>query len=405
MSSIALLLVSALVCSSGHVSTSPAVVEGFSSASMRITHDPIKIMNNSDFLAQKEANNWTGTGAPHDPITISDYRIEFSYEGITIRNVDLHFAIINCETGDYETEYWGSTGIKIINCENGVIEDSLAHMKNIGILIEDSTHITLHYNTVHDCYTGVKVLWSKFILLDNNNFGWNDWRGVEMNRTDMCTVTDNSIIGIPDYGIVCTHDNSTQISGNEITSDYLGEEEEFHGYGFYSINSWNLALWNNVIHDCKTGIRMDYANGVWIWEGNVTRCTKYGIYLNEGTFNITVLNNWIGPSGVSNAYDSGSSNHWDEPLLEQGNSWSDYNGTGYYYIPGPAGSIDHFPNGFTPGDFNFTIPNDTTSSTGTSTHNTTRGDDIQPLLLVISVGSSVVILIVVILVFRSGRSH
>jgi hypothetical protein len=401
--------VSTLVYCSGYISISPIITEGYSTASLRDSHEPITILNNSDFLAQKEANNWTGTGEPHDPITISDYRIEFSYEGITIMNVDLHFAIINCETGDYETEYWGSTGIRINNCTNGAIEESLAHMKHIGILIEDSIHITLHYNTVHDCYTGVKVLWSKFILLDNNNFGWNDWRGIEMNRTDMCTVTDNSIIAIPDYGIVCTHDNSTQISGNEITSTYLEEEyEEFAGFGFYSINSWNLALWANYIHECRTGIRMDYANGVWIWEGNVTLCTEYGVYLSEETFNITLLDNYIGPCEKSNAYDAGSNNHWDEPLLHVGNYWSDYNGTGYYYIPGPAGSIDHFPNGFIPGDDGHTettLPG--TSPTDQIPTNTTTGPDdgeFQPLLLAISVGSTVVLVVAIILIFRSGRS-
>ncbi len=402
-----LLLVTVSICNAEFVTNSADVAEVYSNASMRESHDPIIIQGNSDFLAQKAANNWTGTGEPHAPITISNYRIEFSDEGITIRNVNLHFMIINCETGDYGSQYWFSTGIKIINCTNGAIEESVAHMKETGILIDSSSHISLHYNTVHDCATGVTVSDSQFIQLDNNNFGWNDWVGVNLTLTDHCTVNENSIISVPHYGIQCWFDKSTSIINNEITSDYLDDEhDEFANVGIFNYGSWNLAMWNNHIHECAIGLEMLMVNGSWVWESVVGNCTEYCIYLGDETFNVTIVDNFIGPSIVSNAYDSGTSNHWDELYGEIGNYWSDYSGTGYYYISGPVGSIDHFPNGFHAG--NFTVPtiHNTSPTDPTSTSPTTNpeGGEFQPVFLAISIGSSLVILIVIVLMIRSGRS-
>jgi parallel beta-helix repeat protein len=409
---IAVLLLNTLVVSSGNAPASQEISQIDSTVIAREVRDPILINGNSDFLEQKEANDWTGTGEPHDPITIADYLIEFSNEGITIRNVDLHWAIINCETGDYDTQYTLSTGIKIINCTNGAIEDSIAHMKETGIFIDESRYISLHYNTVHDCATGVTVSRSKNILLDNNNLGWNDWVGLNMTLTEKCTVTDNSIISVPYYGIQCLYDKSSYIASNIITSTYLEDEyNEFENVGIFNFGSWNLALWNNYIHECAIGLQMRMINGSWVWENLVGNCTEYCIYLGDDSFNVTVVANTIGPTIGTNAYDSGESNHWDDPIDQIGNCWSDYNGTGYYYVSGPAGSIDHFPTYFNSTmpfpitTVDYTTSTDETPTDLTPTDNTTGDDDeeYQPMIMVISVGSSLVILIVGVLIFRSSR--
>ena len=109
------------------------------------------------------------------------------------------------------------------------------------------------------------------------------------------------------------------------------------------------------------------------------------------------------------AFDAGEENSWDSSYEEIGNYWGDFNGTGYYYIDGPAGSIDHYPNTFTCdcGVGNYTGGSNDCSTCPTSiTGNTTGTDDIvEPLVLVISIGASAVIVIVVILIMRSGKSY
>ena len=391
---LALLLIGALGSSGKNVISLIEPTETGVSYAQIVVHEPIIIESNDDFLSLKEANEWSGSGFPGDPIEIANYMISFYYEGITIKNVDLHFAIINCETGDYGSEYWGSTGIKLINCSNGLIEDSVAHMKNTGIFIADSCNIRISSTTTHDCYTGLTVVESKYVYVENNNFGWNDWIGVNFTLTDQCTLVENSIISIPEYPILCVSDKSTYIQDNIITSS-LWDVEEFEGVCIFSFDSWNIAINDNIIDECQFGLKMILTNGSWVWENVFSNSTECTIYLGEGTYNITVVNNTIGPTTGSNAYDSGSENAWDDPYSQIGNYWSDYSGSGFYYIPGPAGSIDHFPNGTIP-DGNITLRTTTTTTNGTGS-----ATPPEVLSIVIAMGSSIVIIVMAVLIVRN----
>ena len=114
-----------------------------------------------------------------------------------------------------------------------------------------------------------------------------------------------------------------------------------------------------------------------------------------------------------NAYDDGVENTWDSSYDEIGNYWSDYSGTGYYYINGTAGSIDHYPNGYVPTITTTpTIVTSTTDTTITSTtdgltnNTTTNGTPFEipsEVILMISIGSASVIIIVVIVIIRGKQ--
>lgn len=382
-----------LVCSragiSGPVSEEHDVANVHSSLAEKVDHEPIFIDGNTDLLAQKTANNWIGTGESESPITIADYRIKFYDKGITIRNVDLYFVIENCETGDIDSQYYASTGIKLDNCTNGVISNSLAHMKETGIFIKNSGHITLNGTTVHDCSAGVSVEDSYYITISNNNFGWNDFVGVNITGTNQCTVYSNSILSIPYFGVMCIFDTSTFIFDNIITSGYL-DNDEFDHIGILSYYSVNLAISETNISDCAMGLEMQNTDGAWVWDCSFVRTTEYGIYLNDDTHNVTIVQNCIIATEGITAYDGGDANFWDDAYSEIGNYWSDYSGSGYYYISGPVGSIDHFPNLFT---------------CGCGDSNTTElGGEVEPFVMVIAMSVSVVIVMVVVLIFKSKKS-
>ncbi|MBE0526402.1 MAG: right-handed parallel beta-helix repeat-containing protein, partial [Candidatus Thorarchaeota archaeon] len=336
------------------------------------------------------------------PITIADYRIE-SYDGcITIHNVDLYFVIDNCETADIDREYYASTGIKLDNCSNGVISNSLAHMKETGIFIKNSKHITLSGSTVHDCAAGVSVEDCYQVTIHDNNFGWNDFVGVNITGTNQCTVYANTIYSVPYFGIMCIVDTNTYLSNNIITSTNL-EDEELDHVGILSYYSVNIAIYNVTISDCATGLEMQNTGGAWIWECRFLRSVEYGVYLHPDTYNVTIVESCFLPSEGITAFDAGEANSWDNPYDEIGNYWGDYNGTGYYYISGPAESIDHFPNRITCdyGDGNYTGSPDNTTTSNT----TELGDGVEPLVLLISIGSSVVIILVAVLILRSSKSY
>ncbi|MFW9769298.1 MAG: NosD domain-containing protein [Candidatus Thorarchaeota archaeon] len=369
-----------------------------------VYHDPIIIMNNSDFLTQKVANGWPGTGEWDSPILISDYIIEFSHEAITIMNVDLYFYIGNCQTLDYFFPYWGSTGIKLVNCSNGVIQMSVADMKDTGILIQNCTSIEVNSTTVHDCFTGIKILDSKNIEILENNLGWNDWVGVNSTMNDLCVIAHNSILEVPDYAIISLYDNQTYIEGNTITSTYLGDPQ-FSNIGVYTLASNDTELVSNYIANCESGIEMIMANNPRISDCTVSNTIEYGIYLGEGSSGATIEENYLGPTEGSNAYDSGDGNSWDNPVSLIGNYWSDYEGSGWYYIPGSAGSIDHYPMIYTPPTITTTTTTGSTTTTTPTTSPTIIGDPFSNTLIasIIIGGSGLIMVVAVILIIRDRR--
>lgn len=390
-----LLLVCTLAKVGGPISDDLDIAKVQSSLAERVDYEPIFIDGNTDMLAQRNSNSWTGTGESNSPITIADYRIEFYDKGITIENVDLYFIIENCEIGDVDSQYYTSTGIKLDNCTNGVISNSLAHMKETGIFIKNSEHITLNGTTVYDCAAGVSVEDSYHITISNNNFGWNDFVGVNITGSNQCTVYANSILSVPYFGIMCICDTSTFIFDNIITSGYL-DDEEFDHIGILSYYSVNLAISETNVSDCAMGLEMQKTDGAWVWDCSFVRTTEYGIYLHDDTYNVTIVQNCIIPTEGITAYDGGEANSWDDVYSEVGNYWSDYSGSGYYHISGPAASIDHFPNLFTCdcGDSNYTATSNATN----------LGEGVEPLVMLIAIGSSAVIITLVVLIFRSNKS-
>lgn len=371
----------------------------------RINHDPIIIDGNADMLLQKASNEWEGTGESGSPIVISNYRIEFYTQGITIRNVDLFFIIDNCELADIDTQYYASTGIKLVNCQNAVISNSLAHMKETGIFLKFSEHITVTGTTVHDCSAGISVEDCYDINIHNNNFGWNDFVGVNITGSSRCTIYENSILAIPYFGIMCIVDTNTMISSNVITSIDL-EDTEFDHVGVFSYYSTNFAMHNTTISDCSINLKMEFTDGSWIWDCCFLNAKDYGVYLHETTYNVTIVESCFIPSGGITAYDAGEANTWDESYSEIGNWWADWSESGYYYISGPAGSIDHYPNRFACdcGDFNYTITWSGPINYTTTSNESWFGEGVEPLVLMISAGSTIIIIIVVVLIIKSDRS-
>ncbi|MFW9806006.1 MAG: NosD domain-containing protein [Candidatus Thorarchaeota archaeon] len=379
---ILIIMVLSFSSASKSVSGSSISVDNQTLAAQRVDHGPILIQNNTDFLAQKIVNGWSGDGSGSFPIRIPDYRIEGYQVGIEIANVDLSFLISNCETSNYELTYLDSVGIRIRNCTMGVITHSYAHMKEIGLSIEDSYNITIAETTTNDCHTGISVSNSTYVFIESNNLGWNDSTGIVLNQTERCWIYDNSLIALPDYGILCTRTNFTTIAENNITSTYLGDDQFSH-YGLASYSSWYLIIESTEIAFCKVGIDLINNGHSYVAFCNIVGNTEFGIMLHSSSYNITLNSNYLGFNGI-NAYDTGSNNYWDS------NYWSDYTGQGYYNIPGGQ-SVDLNPRLF-PGETIEDPPPTTTAQNG------------DYLRLVLSFGIGFEIIIILYLVNRRRKN-
>jgi parallel beta-helix repeat protein len=116
-------------------------------------------------------------------------------------------------------------------------------------------------------------------------------------------------------------------------------------------SSNNCTIKNCSIIDSYQGIYITDSSDCQIYFNHIGNNSEYGVVLTDTTNPwenqpVTIfLNSFIDNNldGTSQASDNGTSNYWYYLDLEQGNYWSDWNGTGSYSIPGSANAVDLYP--------------------------------------------------------------
>jgi parallel beta-helix repeat protein len=116
-------------------------------------------------------------------------------------------------------------------------------------------------------------------------------------------------------------------------------------------SSNNCTIKNCSIINSYQGIYITDSSNCQIHFNHIENNSEYGVVLTETTNPwedqpVTIfLNSFIDNNldGTSQALDNGTSNYWYYSDLEQGNYWSDWNGTGSYSIAGSANAVDLYP--------------------------------------------------------------
>ena len=264
-----------------------------------------------------------------------------------------------------------------------------------GIYSESLTAGQFYNNTFTNCNAYGLILGSQStscIIMDNIFIG-DRTGGLHLQRTTTMVVLENTFIhcGLSVNGTLDTHFfhvvvNNT-VNGKPLAYNIGLENEEFSAddYGqMYFADCQNVSVVGGSITDtqyavsihyssgcridqvtctdCQIGVRFDRANHTIIQNSVIRDCTigilwlsgfnssmilntishseSYGLFM-EGTYYSRILNNTF----FQNQYglrDDGLENMWDDGV-SFGNIYDDYNGTGFYYIPGSADSIDHYP--------------------------------------------------------------
>jgi parallel beta-helix repeat protein len=162
-----------------------------------------------------------------------------------------------------------------------------------------------------------------------------------------------------------------QSSGNTI-NDNIVSRNNYQGIQVTEFSGFNLIINNTIVQN-----------------------SGYGLYCDGDTSNNRIYRNIIVENEV-NACDDGRSNKWNSTKI--GNYWSDYNGTGVYYIPGRGNSIDYKPIS------NLPIPTSTLSTTISTSESSNPSDNtVLTIYLFIGVGVMSVALIVIFL-FRQSKN-
>lgn len=280
--------------------TTPPIPEHY------VAHEPIVITGNSDLVSQAETEEWSGDGTLENPYLISEYHINAPKNCISISDVSLFVEIQECY-------------LETATDPNG-----------IGVRVTESTHVGVSLCTILSADEGVQMSLSSLCIVSNCTII--AMAGVNLTVCADIVAFGNLVMGCY-FGFVLVGTNNTELCDNTMVQN---EWAIFSQFSYDNYIHHNDVVFNNH------GIELDeYCAGWGILLNNVLNNTGIGIELGVHVSNITVTWNRIGWNYESNARDDGSINFWDDG--EQGNFWSDYDGTGDYLIPGSAGSVDHFP--------------------------------------------------------------
>jgi len=224
-----------LVETSGSIQETPTIL-----AMVTDFDEPIDIYENNDFIEQ----GWQGSGTTEDPFIIENLKIiEAETTCISIRNTNVSFIIRNCsllsERGEHGSYGQAGSSIRLIDVENGTIEDCI--IRKSGILLVYSVGCMISYNTVSDCMedygsiyevrkSAINIVNSIQCIVSNNTIR-GSMNGIhidsptdnEMRRTHH-QIINNRIYGNERIGIIIEHPvRYVHIENNVVYgNDYIG---------------------------------------------------------------------------------------------------------------------------------------------------------------------------------------
>ncbi len=340
---LALLLFSSIAVLLGSGNLKENMMKKISNGGIRgyTPHDVIRINNNTDFANQAASENWSGDGSQGNPYIISGYDIDAHGAGaaIYVGNTTVYFIIENCQvynTTQVSVPYYSGDGIILYNAANGVIRNCISSDNGVdGIMIDSSCNIRVENTTSHhnDGGSGLRLTYSRNIILYNVSCTNNFWSGIEFYHSDYNTLHNSSV--------------KYTVYSNGIHLDS---------------SKYNHLENNTIYHNPMSGIYLDSSNNNIITYNNISDNGKYGIYSDSSSGNRIYGNSFYYNQGSGNSYSSShiqayslnSSDLWNNSKI--GNYWHDWannndtndqNNDGIvdwaYKIDGSAGAKDYYP--------------------------------------------------------------
>ncbi|MFW9905757.1 MAG: NosD domain-containing protein [Candidatus Thorarchaeota archaeon] len=326
----------------------------------------IEILSDTDFPKYSS----TGRGSKDDPYILSNYYLSDEFIGLTIQDTSKHFVIINCTIDMcYEgihlenvaagtATIWGNTifqqdcwvwetgphaGITIqsspgINISNNLIYEAGSE----GILIENSEGCYIADNVISKQYTGISLESSVSSVIYNNSLTA-CVEAISCFESDFINVTKNNCQNNYKLAINIISSNFAQIVDNYC---FNTSRDYWFSSGITLDSSINCTVKNCTIIDSYQGIYTSSTSNCQIYFNHIEDNSEYGVIITDNAESTTIyLNSFINNNldGISQASDNGTSNYWYYSNLEQGNYWSDWNGTGSYSIAGSANAVDMYP--------------------------------------------------------------
>ena len=233
------------------------------------------LVNKSINLIGEETNTTIIDGSNDEDVVV--FSADCIYiEGFTIRN-----------SGEWGGSNTQNSGIEIVDCNNCYIIYCSFTDDSVGVHLQNSSH-----DIISNCY---------FITDDIGIYLYDHYNLVS-------SQSYNLII----YNIIQYNGNAITLSNRESSyNTIMGNNISFNGHGIYLVHSqYNVMRYNNLFDNENYGVEIKNYEGE--YEYNTIHHNNF------------ILNNGGDTQGCDN-YDGW--NYWYNPSQNQGNYWSDYNGT------------------------------------------------------------------------------
>ena len=251
----------------------------------------------------------------------------------------LHFSI-SCIASDNELLNNGNRGIYLISATNSMIYDNLCLENSwTGISGFYASSATIENNLcIGSEIYGIGLDISPYSIISNNTCLSNEYKGIYLRSSEDTEISLNTINNTEGDGIHIQYTSNIHIYNNSCSQNVNGINNRVSDIVIIEAN----ILFNNS----KYGIKIYDSNLCILTYNHLENNTEYGIYLLDSSsctiHHNNFVNNYFG--STSQAYDSGGTNNvWYNIYSDEGNYWSNYLGSGFYYIDGDSNSYDPYP--------------------------------------------------------------
>jgi len=299
----------------------------------------------------------------------ADFILDGSGAGIGISAGPLrnNVTIKNCEVTDF------AEGISLESVFDSTISQNNLHNNTLGMRVSGSDNNMIFENTVNNnqgsgIFAGSSGAGSDFNTIKDNTTNQNGQIGIfwpfgSNNSFEGNTANQNVGAGflIRSNGHTMTgntaNNNTNGIVADGLNTSHIGNTANFNtGVGIF-VNKDSNEFVGNEVSGNAIGFSIRADNNT-LNENTISSNTNTGIEIVVGSANTIFHNNIINnPTQASDP--SPADNDWHNPILEEGNFWSDYpgvddgsgsdkhaiagDGIGDTQIPHPLADFDNFP--------------------------------------------------------------
>ena len=235
----------------------------------------------------------------------------------------------NCSNSTIDATPYGQ--VILGGCKNVTVRCAMISNSSAAIQLGHCMNVTLVDCCVsNNTLRGVSLWWCEGCNVLNSTMT-NNWIGVHLRNVKDVRIACNIFSGNR-RSLDAWYVDSSSFCNNSIRKALNGIYLEYGSF---------CSIENNSVAECQIGIDLWFSEHCQIVGNRVFNSSQVGIRLTADSQYNKVYYNSIGWN-AENGEDRGSSNTWDDGS-SQGNKWTDYYGTGWYSIPGTAGSWDRFP--------------------------------------------------------------